>query len=143
MHKNYYKIDDPSDRRDIDDQVMADWIETNNPKVHLWTLTPEQPDPNTVWQNGAWVTPPEPVYTAEQWLDVQGFQDKRSTVCLYLKLQLDAANKTSPKLAAVQAWMDGIIAQGILNPDETKSDWLPTPHTFPEATTEALQTLQA
>ena len=107
-----------------------------------WLLI-EQPYPNTVWQNEAWVTAPEPVYTAEQWLDVQGFQDKRSTVCLYLKLQLDAANKTSPKLAAVQAWMDGIIAQGILNPDETKSDWLPTPHTFTEATTEALQTLQA
>jgi hypothetical protein len=107
-----------------------------------WLLI-EQPDPNTVWQNGAWVTVPEPEYTAEQWLDVQSFQDKRSTMCLYLKLQLDAANKTSPKLAAVQAWMDGIIAQGILNPDEAKSDWLPTPYTFSEATTEALQVLQA
>lgn len=96
----------------------------------------------------SYVIPPPPVpyvetFTADQWVDAQGFDGKRPTTCLYLLLQLQAAGKSSPKLAAVQAWMDGIIAAGVMNPDEARSDWPVAPWSFTEASGEALAVLQS
>jgi hypothetical protein len=54
--------------------------------------------------------PPAPLYTAEEWLDHQGYGGNRPTTLLYQKLRLDAAAKSSPKLDAVQSWLDTIIA---------------------------------
>jgi len=82
----------------------------------------------------------EPV-TAPDWVDQQGFTGNRTTTLLYLKLKLDAANKTSPKLAAVQAWLDQMIVAGVTAPDETRGDWEATPYLFEEASAEALQML--
>lgn len=145
MFKNYYRINNPSDRRDIDDSVMEGWINAGNPKAQLWALTPEQPDPSAIWQNGQWVIQPVvPLsYTAEEWLNNQGFQGSRPTACLYFKLQLDAQNKVSPKLNAVQNWMNGILAEGVINPDDKRLDWSTAPYTFQEANTEALQVLNS
>jgi len=96
----------------------------------------------------AYVIPPPPVpfvetFTADQWVDAQGFDGKRPTTLLYLKLQLDAAQKTSPKLAAVQAWLDGMIVAGVTNPTEQRSDWSAAPYGFQEASGEALAVLQS
>jgi len=82
----------------------------------------------------------EPV-TAPDWVDQQGFTGNRTTTLLYLKLKLDAANKTSPKLAAVQGWLDQMIVAGVTAPNERRNDWPTTPYTFEEASTEALQIL--
>jgi len=95
-----------------------------------------------------YVIPPPPTpfvetFTADQWVDAQGFDGKRPTTLLYLKLQLDAAQKTSPKLAAVQSWMDQMIAAGVTNPDEARSDWPVAPWSFQEASGEALAVLQS
>jgi len=87
------------------------------------------------------VTPP--TYTPDAWVDAQGFDGKRPTTCLYLLLQLQAAGKSSPKLSAVQAWMDGMIAAGVTNPDEARSDWPVAPWSFQEASGEALAALQS
>jgi len=96
----------------------------------------------------SYVIPPPPVpfvetFTADQWVDAQGFDGKRPTTLLYLKLQLDAAGKTSPKLAAVQAWLDGMIVAGVTNPTEQRSDWSAAPYGFQEASGEALAVLQS
>jgi hypothetical protein len=61
---------------------------------------------------------------------------------LYLKLKLDGASKSSPKLTAVQAWLDGMIVAGVTQPDERRSDYPTAPYTFEEASAEALSTLQ-
>lgn len=53
---NYYRIADPSDVRDLGDQ-MAAWRAAGNPKADAWAEQPEQPTPDAVWTNGAWVTP--------------------------------------------------------------------------------------
>jgi hypothetical protein len=84
-----------------------------------------------------------PTYTATEWVDQQQFSGNRTTTMLYLKLQLDAAGKTSPKLAAVQAWLDGMIVAGVTQPEERRSDWPASPWAFEEASAEALAVLQS
>jgi hypothetical protein len=102
----------------------------------------------TLVRKGWEVFTPEPVvevpptYTASEWVD-QGFAGNRPTTLLYLKLQLDAAGKTSPKLAAVQAWLDGMIVAGVAAPDERRSDWAASPWSFEAASQEALQVLNS
>ena len=138
----YYRITDPSDVRDLGEQ-MAAWELANNPKRLDWALVPAKPSADAVWQDGAWVVPPVATFTADAWVDAQGFDGKRPTTCLYLLLQLQAAGKSSPKLAAVQAWMDQMIAAGVMNPDEARSDWPAAPWSFTEASGEALAVLNS
>jgi len=105
----------------------------------------------TLVRKGWEVFTPEPVvevpptYTADEWVDAQGFTGKRPTTLLYLKLQLDAAGKTSPKLAAVQAWLDQLIIAGVTAPDErrTAEAWTSSPYSFEQASQEALQVLSS
>jgi hypothetical protein len=85
-------------------------------------------------------TPP-PAMSAADWVDAQGFSGNRTTTMLYLKLQLDAAGKSSPKLAAVQGWLDALIVAGVTQPEERRSDWPAAPYSFEEASTQALTIL--
>ena len=87
------------------------------------------------------VPTPPPAVTAAEFVDEQGFSGNRTTTMLYLKLQLDAAGKTSPKLAAVQAWLDQLIVAGVTAPDERRSDWAASPWSFEEASAEAVADL--
>jgi hypothetical protein len=134
---NYYRITDPNDVRDLGEQ-MAAWVAAGNPKANDWAVQPAAPSADAVWADGAWIVPPAPTFTAAEWVDQQGFAGNRSTTMLYLKLKLDAAGKTSPKLAAVQGWLDQLIVAGVTQPEERRSDWPATPYTFEEASSEAL-----
>jgi hypothetical protein len=87
------------------------------------------------------IATPPPSMSAADWVDEQGFSGNRTTTMLYLKLQLDAAGQSSPKLAAVQAWLDGMIVAGVTQPEERRSDWPASPHSFEEASTQALTIL--
>jgi hypothetical protein len=138
---NYYRISDPNDVRNLGEQ-MAAWVAAGNPKADAWAVQPEAPSVDAVWQDGQWVVPPAPTYTPAEWVDAQGFAGNRSTTMLYLKLQLDAAGKSSPKLAAVQAWLDALIVAGVTEPEERRSDWPASPYSFEEASGEALAALQ-
>lgn len=138
----YYRITDPSDVRDLGEQ-MAAWELADNPKRFDWAVQPAAPSADAVWTDGAWVVPPAPTFTADQWVDHCGFDGKRPTTCLYLLLQLQAAGKSSPKLAAVQSWMDGMIAAGVMNPDQQLSDYPAAPYSFAEASGEALAVLNS
>jgi hypothetical protein len=83
------------------------------------------------------------VYNADEWVNAQGFNDKRPTTLLYLKLKLDAVQLVSPKLAAVQGWLDTMIIAGVTTPEEKRSDWPVSPHLFEEASGEALAILSS
>lgn len=137
---NYYRISDPSDVRDLGDQ-MAAWELADNPKRFAWASQPAAPSADAVWTDGEWIVPPAPTYTATEWVDAQQFSGNRTTTMLYLKLQLDAASKFSPKLAAVQGWLDQMIVAGVTQPEERRSDWPASPYTFEEASAQALQIL--
>jgi hypothetical protein len=52
----YYRIDDPSDVRDLGEQIAA-WTAAGNPKAAAWAPQPPQPSPESVWSGGQWVTP--------------------------------------------------------------------------------------
>ncbi len=86
---------------------------------------------------------PNPIETPADWVDQQGYAGNRSTTMLYLKLQLDAAGKSSPKLASVQQWLDALIVAGVTQPEERRSDWPAAPYSFEEASGEALAILAA
>ena len=68
-----------------------------------------------------------PTYTAESWLDHEGYGAMRLLGLLDLERQF--GQQAPPKMQAVRAWINSIRAQYA----ETKSDWQPAPHTF-EAT---------
>jgi hypothetical protein len=138
---NYYRISDPSDVRDLGDQ-MAAWELAENPKRNDWAVVPAKPSDDAQWQDGEWIVPAAPTFTAAEWVDAQGFTGNRTTTMLYLKLKLDGASKSSPKLAAVQAWLDGMIVAGVTQPEEQRSDWAASPWSFEEASAEALAVLQ-
>jgi hypothetical protein len=137
----YYRISDPSDVRDLGDQ-MAAWLAAGNPKADAWAEQPAAPSADAVWTNGEWIVPPAPTYTAPEWVDAQQFSGNRTTTMLYLKLQLDAAGKSSPKLAAVQGWLDQLIVAGVTQPEERRSDYPAAPYTFEDASAQALAALQ-
>ena len=111
-----------------------------------WVISP-QPDHDPATQqceyvDGAWVVTaiPAPTYTAEEWTAQQGYGGNRSTTLLYQKLRLDASAKSSPKLNAVQVWLDGMIASGL---SPAASNWPASPHSFEETLTETLTILNS
>jgi hypothetical protein len=140
MPNLYYRISDPNDVRELGEQ-MAAWELADNPKRFDWAVQSAPPSVDAVWTDGAWIVPPLPTFTADEWVDAQGFAGKRPTTLLYLKLKLDAAQLTSAKLAAVQGWLDAMIVAGVTAPDEKRNDYPAAPYLFEEASTEALSVL--
>lgn len=126
--------------RELPASYITELIAVGNPKAEQWQVAPPKPSDDAVWQDGQWVTPSAPAYTAEEWTAEQGFGGNRSTTLLYQKLRLDAVNKSSPKLVAVQAWLDGMIASGLA---PAASNWPTAPHTFEATLTETLTILNS
>jgi hypothetical protein len=126
--------------RELPESYLAELIAAGNPKAEQWQPAPEKPNENAVWQDGQWITPAAPVFTAEEWTDSQGYAGNRSTTLLYQKLRLDASAKSSPKLNAVQAWLDGMIASGLA---PAASNWPAAPHSFEDCLTETLTILNS
>ena len=126
--------------RELPESYIADLIAAGNPKAEQWQAAPPKPSEDAIWSNGEWITPAAPTFTAEEWTDSQGYGGNRSTTLLYQKLRLDDAAKSSPKLNAVQAWLDGMIASGLA---PAASNWPAAPHTFEATLTETLTILNS
>jgi hypothetical protein len=116
-------------------ETLDAWSATGNPKANDYAPLPPKPSEDAVWGNSQWIQPSAPVYTAEEWTAEQGYGGNRSTTLLYQKLRLDAAAKSSPKLNAVQAWLDSMIASGLA---PASSNWPNAPYSFEETLTETL-----
>lgn len=56
-------VDANGDAREIDDTLMAAWIEAGNPKAQAWTPIPTRPSESHQWDGVAWV-PPAPAAPA-------------------------------------------------------------------------------
>lgn len=41
--------------KNIDDDLYNDWIINENPKVLIYSLTPQKPNDDCVWNNGEWI----------------------------------------------------------------------------------------
>lgn len=75
-------------------------------------------------------------FTAEEWLQNQGYSSMRLVTLLDLENQLASVLGSSPKLTAVRTWINGILATFIQNP-APRADWPAAPFTFEETTQEA------
>jgi hypothetical protein len=137
---NLYKNTNTLELRELPESYIAALIASGNPKAEQWQPAPPKPSEESIWQDGQWITPAAPTYTAEAWTDSQGYGGNRSTTMLYQKLRLDASAKSSPKLVAVQAWLDGMIASGLA---PAASNWPAAPHSFEATLTETLTILNS
>jgi hypothetical protein len=63
---NYYRITDPTDVRDLGEQMTA-WLAANNPKANDWAEQPPAPSPDAVWGNAQWDIPES--VTVPRWVD--------------------------------------------------------------------------
>ena len=132
----YYRITDPSDVRDLGDQIAA-WELADNPKRFDWTLQPARPSDNAVWQDGVWSVPPVATFTAEQHLDAVGLGGNRQPTLLYLR----QAGAVSAKLDATEAYLNTVLAMFAQDP-APRSDWPAAPHAFEDVVGEAVLSLQ-
>jgi hypothetical protein len=132
---NYYNKTN-FERKDIAQNTIDLWTETSNPKLDEYALTPAKPSENAVWGPGYWIIPPAPTYTANAWLEKEGYGPTQLVTLLDLAAQLQSAGKVSEKLNAVKAWTNTILAEYVQSP-EPKSGWDAPPHTFDATVAEA------
>jgi hypothetical protein len=138
---NYYNKINISDLRDLPQSLIDTWVEVNNPKLQEWILAPTKPSPDAVWNNGQWVIPPPPTYTAEQWLSKEGYEATQLVTLLDLYAALSEVGKTSVKMNAVKAWTNSVLGEYVQN-TQPKEDWQTAPFTFNETVVEAYQELK-
>ena len=137
---NYYRISDPNDVRDLGEQ-MAAWELADNPKRFDWAEQPAAPSPDAVWQDGAWIVPPAPTYTAAEWVEkhltsiqLHALSDLRVSILL-------GGKTLGPKMTAMHNWTSQMIVAGVTAPDQKRSDYPAAPFSFEAASQEALAVL--
>jgi hypothetical protein len=138
---NYYRISDPSDVRDLADQ-MAAWVAAGNPKADDWAVQPEAPSADAVWQDGTWSVPPVALLTAEQ--AVSAFFTPYQTIALQrLELALMTASKPlGPKMTAAKEYLESVMLGWAMNPTPAPVESFGQPQaSFEEASAEAVQDL--
>jgi hypothetical protein len=79
---------------------------------------------------------------AEQWLVYNGFTSLRLLTLFDLESKLTAAGKSSPKVTAVRAWINGILSEYAMDQSD-KLFWGDPPYTFEETVQEALSILNS
>jgi hypothetical protein len=79
-------------------------------------------------------------FTAEQWIEAQGYTSVRLISLLDIEQKLSALNKTSAKMTAVRSWIDSILSVYVQSP-VAQSNWTPAPFTFEETIQDAFNAL--
>ena len=136
---NYYRISDPSDVRDLGEQ-MAAWVDAGNPKADDWAVQPAAPSDDAVWTDGAWSVPPVATFTAEE--AVSKFFTPYQTIALQrFEMALMTAGKPlGPKMTAAKTWLEGVMLAWAVDPTPQESFGQPAA-TFAEASAEAVADL--
>jgi hypothetical protein len=86
--------------------------------------------------------PELPATTAEEHLASVGLAGDRQPTLLYLRLNLQAAGKTSPELDALEAYLSGILSIFATDPSP-RNDWPQPPITFEAAVQSAMSALNS
>jgi hypothetical protein len=128
MLKLYFRKSDPSDLRELDLATFG-----NNPKKDQWQLAPAKLSAEAAWANGKWMIPQASTYSAESWLEHEGYGAMRLLGLLDLEVQFMQAGAIPPKMQAVRAWINTIRA----GYSTERSDWPNAPHTFEQTMQEA------
>lgn len=85
---------------------------------------------------------PKEYVTAEEWINSQGYTPTRIVTLMDLENKLRFTNKTSQKVTAVRAWLDGILAAYVMDPTP-HNNWSAAPHTFEQTVLEAFTELSS
>jgi hypothetical protein len=75
-------------------------------------------------------------YSAEQWLDAQGFSSVRLITLLDLERRFSTSPDRPAMLGSVRAWVDGVLSDFVEN-QSPRYDWPQAPFSFEETTKEA------
>jgi hypothetical protein len=93
------------------------------------------------WQQ-KWKIVPSPKYSAGEWLEIVGIGASQQPTLIYLKLQLQAAGKTSSKLTILENYLNQIL--GIYASDPIpRCDWQYPPVDYQETVAECVSLLQS
>ena len=139
----YYRISDPSDVRDIGEQMTA-WEQADNPKRHDWAIQSAAPSADAAWQDGAWVVPPAPTFTAEQIVS-QHFSAYQIAALQRLEMALLQAGKPlGPMMSAAKNWLESVMLGWAIDPTPKPAAAFGEPSvTFEQASAEAVAGLQS
>jgi hypothetical protein len=140
---NYYRITDPSDVRDLGEQ-MAAWVAAGNPKADDWAVQPAAPSPDAVWQDGAWSVPPVALVTAEEAVS-QYFSAYQIAALSRLEMALlQAGRPLGVKMTAAKQWLEGVMLSWAASPTPAPAEAFGQPQaSFAEASAEAVTDLSA
>lgn len=83
---------------------------------------------------------PAPMYTAGEWLEIVGFGAASQPTLIYIKLQLQAAGKSSDKLQATEQFMNTVLGLYAMNA-VPRCDWEQPPYQFQEVVAECMTIL--
>jgi len=137
MPNLYYRISDPSDVRDLGEQ-MAAWELADNPKRHDWAVQSAAPSADAQWQDGAWIVPPVPTYTPEAWTS-QHFSPMQVSALQRFEMALMQAGKPlGPLMTALKAWLEGMLVASV---DPTPRTFDAPPCSYEQASAEAVSLL--
>ena len=138
---NYYRISDPSDVRDLGEQ-MAAWEVADNPKRFDWAVQPAAPSDDAVWADGQWNVPPVELVTAEQAVS-QYFSPYQTLALQRFEMALLQAGKPlGPKMTAAKQWLEGVMLSWAASPTPAPAESFGQPQaSFAEASGEAVADL--
>ena len=136
---NYYRISDPSDVRDLGEQIAA-WVAAGNPKASDWTLQPAAPSADAEWQNGAWIVPPAPTYSPEAWTSQHFTAMQVSALQRFEMALMQAGKPLGPLMTALKAWLEGMLVASV---DPTPRTFSAPPCSYEAASAEAVASLNS
>jgi hypothetical protein len=137
----YYRISDPSDARDLGEQ-MAAWELADNPKRFDWAVQSAPPSVDAVWTDGAWIVPPVATMTAEEAVS-QYFSPYQTLALQRFEMALLQAGKPlGPKMTACKTWLESVMLGWAMNPVAAPAASFGQPAaSFEEASAEAVTDL--
>lgn len=137
----YYRISDPSDVRDLGEQ-MAAWTAAGNPKAQDWAVQPAAPSADAVWTDGVWSVPPVATFTAEEIVS-QYFSAYQIAALSRLEMALLQAGKPlGPAMTAAKTWLETVMLGWAVSPVAAPAAAYGVPNvTFEAASAEAVASL--
>ena len=138
---NYYRISDPSDVRDLGEQ-MAAWTAAGNPKANDWAEQPAAPSADAGWADGAWSVPPVATFTAEEIVS-QYFSAYQIAALSRLEMALmQAGTPLGPAMTAAKTWLESVMLGWAMNPVVAPAAAFGVPSVnFEQASAEAVASL--
>lgn len=139
--KTYLTLDKQL-RAETDPTIIANlerkgWVKNIPPSYNEETHTLE-------FENGQFVVKPIilPSYSANEWLELKGYNSVVLVTLLDLETKLKEADKVSSKLIAVRGWINSILSQYIQD-SSPKSNWNNAPYSVQETVSEAFGLLNS